>query len=1061
MPHSLALMTRETELKPNTIYISNIPADGGGAGAGVGPVSLTYTLLDADGSPQTGTITSEQLGTDITALGDLASLAPYLDTIVNIATADGHIILEVPTLITEKINGDDVQVGVRVSQFTDPNDADYVFLCPDVYVTNPKPTQPRHIILMVDVSGSMAGAGIDALHSTLPKIFEELNDTDKVSLVKFHSTLDPIINNETKASLARVPADGDNRSIFSRHVAALASLGGTALNDAILHVSEKKDTLHSGHTTVFLLTDGQEGNSRFKGNPAQVIAEYNKRFKELPPRLLPVGLGASYDHEFMKACSIATQYGMIDARDQSKLAERVTDIVNSIAHGIHVRLNDTKLGILGYNTANELTPIRVRKLDVGAALTITLGDKPHVIATESFINASSSQAAHRLQAYLIQEGKRIYDTPSTAMTFEQKMDAIDAMMLLHAGILTPATHKELHTLRLILDKKALVEKGKAICYEPAPMGMGGVRPSSEAALNSARSAGRLKPRYPENEAYVTECIAKLSATSRDERFDMSSLMVSVARGPRAGVTEIKVDDPRGANRFTGAGLMTSSAFRAHLSLPAYYATAGAGSSTITLDRTFDFSKLTASNIIISKFTGREDIRLHGDAPYLDEAVDEIVSAPRGGAGVSSDETKLKRGIEYARSKLLNTDLTRIGVGSILSKAEVDIKDCIAVNTGVCRHHSLFLAALLGRLVKNKFLPEGKVTHYRAVDNDLRAHSFALYTQTDGTSKTHFIVDSALNICEKIENQADFERCVEIYNETGHQWLLRNFAKDHGFTYPPMEDLKPIGRGAILLLQIQAYFSLDIMNELRRQNFIPAGSSRITETAENRKALWAALIHYGCIVPEETTSAEQEASIATSERRISELETARSAKTAATAAAVSALHIPGAGTGAETTRPALIPATIAGPSVRDGHIARMKELQAGLDSILNPMISQKDLPNHRRLAQAAEKLKTAFSDANARYEANTINLTTYKSTCEVAVNVAAREFKTHRSDSFWEQNMAPWVRWVFSCIESFSKAREIDRSVNYSVSQFSIFKTAVQNVDPPLVAVTATVNPLAV
>jgi len=300
------------------------------------------------------------------------------------------------------------------------------------------------------------------------------------------------------------------------------------------------------------------------------------------------------------------------------------------------------------------------------------------------------------------------------------------------------------------------------------------------------------------------------------------------------------------------------------------ATAGMAQGNVnnSLEQNFDFSALT-NQIIHSRFTGREDLRLKGDAPYLLEYALKFKSRSLPEDVLTPVEVKLKRVIKRVKNTLLSKDLTNIGLGILPNPREVDIKTCIENRTGVSRHHSLFLAALVGKLVQNNFIPPGKVSHYRAVNNNLRAHSFTLYTEETGTIKTHFIIDSVLNICEKIQNQLDFDRVVTIYKEKGLPWFLRNFAKDHGFSYPAAEDELDIGIGAILFLQAQALLRSDIMNELRRNNFIPEGSSNIKITPENKKKLWETMIHYGCITPEEIRESEQYRIMATNRRTIFE------------------------------------------------------------------------------------------------------------------------------------------------------------------------------------------------
>ena len=835
----LSLEPTPTTLEPDTLYLTLLEN------------KVHFAALSASHERIDGEITSEQLGIlpdELVRLNTIEALTPYSARILSLAGLLDEPLVEVPTVIDGIFQGEHVEIGVSVNQFEDPTDPDFVFVTPTLYVKNQSPKQPRHILMLVDVSGSMRGAGIDAIHNTLPLVFAGLQNDDRISLVSFADTTTTLIDNKPKRELL---------TDFNAQVALLKPTDGTELNKAILSIAAMPGIVPN-HTTVLLLTDGQD-SSPTKQSPRELIEEFNHRFHNTPPRLFPIGLGTSYDHEFMKQCSIAANFGMIDAREQSRLPEHVVHITNGLAMGIHVGLTmggeePTSLGIVGYNTVNTHAPQRVRKSALEShGIRICIEDNIYPIPASMFLPAPPESVALGWQALLKEQAKHCYD--NFALSNAAKMDEIEGLMTTYASYLEEQTRADLTTLLHVLDKKTMTDVAKTIALRPnGPML--DYQPGWQEALREARRTGALSARYEANEGYTEEIIANL------ERGYTSTNTIN--RIPAAAIQAI---DKTTANRFTSTSTLTSNSFTASMSRPPYYPNYHAPSNIITLDRRVDFSKLPADATIESSFAGRETIRLPTSSMPLQAVLDEakVVISPS-----APLEVNLSTLVGFVRSQINSTDLSRIGLVpmsiDLRSRAQViDMSECLAKRTGVCRHQSLLTATLVGKLVASGLLPAGNVTHYRAATNQLRSHSFAIYTETNrGSAPVYYLLDPAMGLTEKIATQEDFERCVQRYNDVGLDWILRNFAKDKGFAYPKDEDLKPIGQGAIRLLELKVLLSLStsdqmhLLNQLIRDGLIPGHQYRIQETPENKTRLWATLLKYGCIFPEETTSTEQAA-----------------------------------------------------------------------------------------------------------------------------------------------------------------------------------------------------------
>jgi len=122
--------------------------------------------------------------------------------------------------------------------------------------SKPPPQVMRSAMLVVDISGSMKGAGIDGAKAAANAFLAAVPADVRVGLVTVSTT----------AVLAVAPTT--NRTLVRNQVAALQATGNTALYDGTLLALQTLGK--SGSRTVVLLTDGHDEGS--KATLAQVIA---------------------------------------------------------------------------------------------------------------------------------------------------------------------------------------------------------------------------------------------------------------------------------------------------------------------------------------------------------------------------------------------------------------------------------------------------------------------------------------------------------------------------------------------------------------------------------------------------------------------------------------------------------------------------------------------------------------------------------------------------------------------------------------------------------------------
>ncbi|HLF77299.1 MAG TPA: VWA domain-containing protein [Dehalococcoidia bacterium] len=104
--------------------------------------------------------------------------------------------------------------------------------------------QPAHIVLVVDISGSMRGEAISQAKAAMQDFVRTLDPGDKVAIVLFGPTVIP---------LQEFTAD---RSTLNRAITSIAVNGETALYDGVIEGVRKISEAPPGRRSVVLLSDG-------------------------------------------------------------------------------------------------------------------------------------------------------------------------------------------------------------------------------------------------------------------------------------------------------------------------------------------------------------------------------------------------------------------------------------------------------------------------------------------------------------------------------------------------------------------------------------------------------------------------------------------------------------------------------------------------------------------------------------------------------------------------------------------------------------------------------------
>ncbi|TMQ25347.1 MAG: VWA domain-containing protein, partial [Deltaproteobacteria bacterium] len=208
-------------------------------------------------------------------------------------------------------------IGVSLAVVRPGRDTDCYGL---VTIVPPAPTaRPgtvrRDLVLVVDISGSMAGAPLDKAKQVLGLVIESLGDDDRFNLIAFSSTL-------CRYQLAPVPATPGEKQSALRWLRALSARGGTEMEQAVKEVLNMLDPL--ARAQIVIATDGYVA-----GDTAILDRLHAQR---TGPRLHFLGIGSSVNRGLASAMARAGRGAAVTCdldEDAERAAKRLIDHTRS------------------------------------------------------------------------------------------------------------------------------------------------------------------------------------------------------------------------------------------------------------------------------------------------------------------------------------------------------------------------------------------------------------------------------------------------------------------------------------------------------------------------------------------------------------------------------------------------------------------------------------------------------------------------------------------------------------------------------------------------------------
>lgn len=168
------------------------------------------------------------------------------------------------------------------------------------------------ILLLVDVSGSMAGAPIQLARQAMLEFVAGVSPTDQVAIMTFASSV------QKKQDFT------NDRSVLERSISGLAPEGETALYDAVIAGASLFEPAVSGRRLVVLLSDGLSTTGLEKRDQSLAAAQASGA------SFVVVGLGASLDRQYLGVLAATTGGRLLDAPTPAALQQTYRDLAAAI-----------------------------------------------------------------------------------------------------------------------------------------------------------------------------------------------------------------------------------------------------------------------------------------------------------------------------------------------------------------------------------------------------------------------------------------------------------------------------------------------------------------------------------------------------------------------------------------------------------------------------------------------------------------------------------------------------------------------------------------------------------
>ncbi len=220
----------------------------------------------------------------------------------------------------------------------------------------PDIAQPREVVFILDVSGSMAGPSIRQAKHAVREALLKLDASDLFNIISFNSTANRLF------SSAR-PATMDNLAVGERYLDLLVADGGTEMASALKLAFDEGREASSLLRQIVFLTDGAVGNEQ------ELFRLIDRGLGK--SRLFTVGIGAAPNSYFMSRAAVMGRGTYTYIGDIAEVRSKVSALLEKLRFpGI------TDLAItLPESSDVEMYPKPIPDLYYGEPLVVTIRER--------------------------------------------------------------------------------------------------------------------------------------------------------------------------------------------------------------------------------------------------------------------------------------------------------------------------------------------------------------------------------------------------------------------------------------------------------------------------------------------------------------------------------------------------------------------------------------------------------------------------------------------------------------------------------------------------------------
>lgn len=599
------------------------------------------------------------------------------------------------------------------------------------------PIPPQHMVFVIDRSGSMQGEKLENVKKGTIKLIEEtLRDGDTFSVVSFDNIGEVVVQDIIKGA-------PNYKDSFAK-INALKSGGGTQIENGLAVIGDKIKLADPQNCRIILLTDGQNNDPI---EASQQVTLLKQRLNtELTPTIIPVGIGADYQDDLLKAFGDITGIrSTVHVKDSSDVDECFKDVGLMLRARTENIMVELKVGNKKFNCpigtiSPEFPGAKTIEIDIpDQAFSIdsrlTIGSAQSMVSHETPISTNAITLNRDIIANFASDRlAEINQNPK--LKYEVKAVALQREVL---PLLTPAYENDSEIVKKIRD--AIIAAIEANTHAD----LNEVRAiTSNVTMTTTQGSSRTRPQQGQT---------LTSVNGGAPNFDVPNKLIK-------GNNDIEYQ------------IIDSSLDLAHEKLPRYLA------------------------VLQPSLSRTETVLIDTESPLLKSEARKLAKEVHD-AEMQPLEKKLGLVANFVHAALPGTDVKTAVSEKVRdvyfsinghSVSGYSLDEYITAKQALARQEAPFTGLMIAKLVKEKLLPPGKVRQfYATATNGKLTHMWTIYRTNDNV----YLIDpsSPEQQVYKLNSKMDRARARYDYAKRGLEGILDNTFKMYNLL--PAEDVTPI------------------------------------------------------------------------------------------------------------------------------------------------------------------------------------------------------------------------------------------------------------------------------